>query len=485
MTTFLLRVLSGPFAFFAVYFLIPGGFSRSAVIVMATFMWMALWWTTQPVPMAISTILPLIILPASGVMTVTALATLYGQPIFFWIMAFGLMGHAIHKHGLAKRFAIWLLSIRGVANTTRRIVFFHMLACGLISTVISDVGVVAMMIPIGVSVISYSRALSGQSDTGGPSRFGAAMALGTMYGAIAGGCATLAGVPVNVVANGLLERLTGDRIGWFRWMLVGVPVFLATLAVSYFLLILFFPPEFSKIPAGQERLREEGQKMGKMSKGEKNVLVTFLVMVAFFLVPSVTPFLLGRQHPFVAWQARAMSIYVVSPLILLLLFALPTDLKRGQFTLHWKEDGVQHSPWEAMLIAASAVAMTDALSQFGFIEVITGYVRELGISRASLPFIAAFTGSTMTEFGSGAAITAILGNIFIPAARELGFNPASIAVLLANVAIGKAFPWGTAPSVVYASGEATIKDMVTVGLAASILLPITVALVHIAFAPIF
>ena len=146
---------------------------------------------------------------------------------------------------------------------------------------------------------------------------------------------------------------------------------------------------------------------------------------------------------------------------------------------------MQQSPWEAMLIAASAVAMTDALTQFGFVEVMTGYVREFGLTRTSLPFVAAFAGSTMTEFASGAAITAVMGNIFIPAASDLGFNPASTAVILANVAIGKAFPWGTAPSVVYASGEASIKDMVKVGLVASILLPVTVALVHILFAPIF
>src|SRR5687767_14427141 len=141
-TSFLLQLLSGPFAFLAVYFLAPDAFSHNAVIVMATFMWMVLWWTMQPVPMAISTILPMIILPALGVMNVGAITALYGQPIFFWIMGFGLLGHAIQKHGLAKRFALWLLSLKGVANTTHRILFFHMLTCGFIAWMISDVGVV-------------------------------------------------------------------------------------------------------------------------------------------------------------------------------------------------------------------------------------------------------------------------------------------------------------------------------------------------------
>lgn len=484
-TSFILKLLSGPMAFLAVYNIAPDAFNQDAVIVMATFMWMVLWWTTQPVPMAVATVIPIVILPALGVMRVREITLLYGQPIFFWIMAFGLLGHAIHKHGMAKRFAIGILSIKGVANTTRRIVFFHMLACGLLSIVISDVGVVAMMIPIGISVIAYARTLAGEAEVVGRSRFGTAMALGTMYGAIAGGCATLAGVPVNAVANGLLESITGSGISWFRWMLVGVPVALATLAVSYFLLMFFFPPEFSEIPAGQEKLREEAKKLGKMSRGEKNVLITFLFLVAFFTLPSITPLLFGSQHPFVEWQARAMSIYSVPPLILLLLFGLPTDLKKGEFTLHWKTDGVQKAPWEAMLIGASAVAMTGALTQFGFVEVVIGFIRELGLSKVSFPFVAAYSTSILTEFTSGAAIVAVFGNIFIPGADEVGFNAASTAVLLANVAIGKTFPWVTAPSIVYASGQADIRDMVKVGLVAGILLPATVALVHILFAPIF
>ena len=81
--------------------------------------------------------------------------------------------------------------------------------------------------------------------------FGAFMTLGTFYASIAGGTATIMGVPHNAIAVSLLDRLTGRQLGFFEWMMVGVPVFLSLLATFYATLWLLARPEVRDLPGGE------------------------------------------------------------------------------------------------------------------------------------------------------------------------------------------------------------------------------------------
>src|SRR3990172_9236375 len=289
MTKHLLSLLLGPCVFLVVYFLPLGGLPRSGQIVLATFLWAIAWWMTQPVPWGISALLPMLIFPALGVMNVTATTALYGQTIFIWVLGLSLFGYAMEKHGLAKRFAIGMLNLPGVSGTTNRLLFIYMVTTGIVSLFVSTAAVVAMMMPIGLSLLSYVRSISGQSGLHGRSNFGTFIALGTLYGSVSGGVATIIGHAPGVVAVSLLERLTGETMGFFRWMQLGVPLAIVLLVTYYFILRFFFPPELKEIPRGREFLRQEAAKLGRMKRGEKNVVAAFVVMVFLFMIPSIAP----------------------------------------------------------------------------------------------------------------------------------------------------------------------------------------------------
>ena len=112
--------------------------------------------------------------------------------------------------------------------------------------------------------------------------------------------------------------------------------------------------------------------------------------------------------------------------------------------LTWK-DAEQQSPWNIMFLVGAGVAMTDALTQFGFVELMGGMHRRVWESapsrcRISWPRLVAAT----TNMISGTAAATLYCGIFIPAAAQIGFNPASMAILIANVAIGLIFPWAGA-----------------------------------------
>ena len=156
----ILKLASGPIVFLVVYAIPFEGLSVEARIVLAIFGWMVVWWMAQPIPWAITSLLPLLLFPAFGIMNVTRAGGLYGQSLFFFLWGTSLVGFAMAKSGLAKRSALLLLSVRGMSSSTYRMAFGLMLVTALISGFVSDVAVVAIMMPIAISVVAYIRQMA-------------------------------------------------------------------------------------------------------------------------------------------------------------------------------------------------------------------------------------------------------------------------------------------------------------------------------------
>lgn len=478
----LLKIVLGPAGFGLVFLLCWISLSYGISVVVATFIWAVVWWVLQPIPWTITSLIPLFVFPMMGILSTGETVALFGQNIFFWILGTVMLGYAMEKHGLAKRMALGFLSVKGGASTTYRLTFMFMLATAVVSMFVSDAAAVAIMIPIGMSVVSYLRRLG--DGKRGFGNVGAIFALGALCAAEAGGMATIVGLPHNALAVALAESLGGRSIGWFQWMMVGTPLFLTVLVVDYWILRFFFPPEFKEIPGGEQVIRRQLKALGNMNRGEANVLIAFFVMVTLFILPSLVALILGRSDPLAADLKSSLPIWVVPPFTLVLLFLLPIDAGKGEFTLEWK-DVSHHAPWNAMFLCASALAMTDALAEFGFTELVAEQLQDFVPDSATLPFFVAFVVGIGTNVISGLAATSLFCNIFIPIAVETGFNPASIAMLIPNNGLGIMFPWaGAAAGTAFATGYLKLKDMFKVGLAATIALALITASGHLLFAPI-
>ena len=479
-TRFGLRLLAGPAAF-AVVLLVPLGLSYEARVTLATFACAVVWWMTRPLPWAVAAMLPFLVFPAAGVMDIAATMRLYGQPIFFWIMGTVLMGHAIEKHGVAHRFTLVFLSLPGIGSRTYRLTFAYMFMVGVVSMFVSDAATIAMTIPIGIAVVRHVQQMSGApSDT--KTNFGAFMTLGTFYAAVAGGTASMMGVPHNAIAISMLERFTGRQLGFFEWMAVGVPVFLGLLVTFYGVLWLLARPEIRTLPTAEAFLRNEREKLGPLRRDEYRVLMVFGAMVLLFTLPALVGLLLGPAHPIARWAGRALSVWVVPPAAMFLLFTVPSAAQPGGGLLTWK-DAERHAPWGVMILVTGAVAMTDALTQFGFVDFMGGIVDRLGIGPAALPYVAAAIVAITTNLISGTAAAALFCTLFIPAAVETGYNPASIAVLIANVALGLVFPWaGAASATAFAVGDIQMERMIRIGVVATAVFIGVVATIHVMLA---
>jgi sodium-dependent dicarboxylate transporter 2/3/5 len=476
--TYWLKLLAGPLAFAAILAL-PLALSYEGRVALATFICVIVWWMTEPMPWAVAAMLPFLVFPGAGVMDIADTMRLYGQPIFFWIMGTVLMGYAIEKHGLAHRFALAFLALRGVGGKTARLTFAYMSMVGIISMFVSDAATIAMTIPIGMSVVRHTLTMAG-APARDRTNFAAFITLATLYASVAGGAATIMGVPHNAISVSLLEQFTGRQLGFFEWMAAGVPVFLVLLGAFYGLLWMLVRPEIRDIPSGEAFLREERRKLGPLRSDERRVLLVFAVMVTLFTLPTLAGLAFGAQHPAAQGINRALPVWVVPPAVMFLLFTIRSNGEPGSALVTWK-DAQHHAPWGTMFLVGGAVAMTDALTEFGFADLVGGMVKGLGISATLLPYIAATVAGVTTNFISG---TALYCTIFIPAAAQIGFNPASMAILIGNVAVGLIFPWaGATAATAFAAGDIAMDRMIKVGIVATVAFILIVATIHLILAP--
>ena len=478
----LMKFFSGPLTFIALYLAPYEGLSPEGRIVLAIFGWMITWWMAQPVPWAVAALLPLVLFPGFGLMTIGRTVGLYGQNVFFWLLGTVLLGYTIQRHGLAKRFALWFLSRRVIGGNTYRLIFGFMLSTSICSMFISDAASVAMMMPVGISLVAYVRTVGGISPSQ-KTNLGTFMSLACLYGAVAGGTATLVGTPYNVLSVGLLQTLIGQDLGFFDWMKVGVPVWITSLGMFYLVLCLFLRPEVPHLPGGAEFIQQERKKLGPLSSAERATLFVFVSMVTLFILPALISLTLGGEHPLTKWVRVALSIYVVPPAIVLLMFCTPVNWRKSEFLLTWREV-TEHAPWNIMLMCASAVGVSVALVEFGFVTFAEGLIAGLGLGPYSLPFVTALLVAVGANMVTASAVTALFGTILTPAAQLIGLNPVSMAILIPQMATGIMLPWsGPAVAIAFASGDAELKDMIRIGAVATALLAILVPGIHTLLAP--
>jgi sodium-dependent dicarboxylate transporter 2/3/5 len=475
---YVFKLLAGPAAF-AVVMALPTGASYQGRVALATFICAIVWWMTEPMPWAIAAMLPFVVFPAAGVMDIAATTRLYGQPIFFWIMGTALMGYAIEKHGLAQRIALGFLSLPGVGGRTSRLMFAYMAITGVISMFVSDAATVAMTIPIGMSLVLHVGTLAGAQH--GRANFAAFITLGTFYAAVAGGTATIMGVPHNAIALSVLQQTTGRELGFFEWMEAGVPIFVALLVAFYAILWWLVPPETRDIPNAAAFLRREHARLGPITPNERRVLLVFAAMVVLFTLPTLASLIAGERHPLAVIANRALPVWVVPPAVMFLLFTIRSASDSSESLVTWA-DTARHAPWNSMFLVGGAVAMTDALTQFGYVELMGSAIKDLGVGHVTLPFLAAaFVGIT-TNFISA---TALYCSVYIPAAAQIGFSPASMAMLIANTAVGVVFPWaGATSATAFAAGEIRLDKMIRIGVIATAVLIVVVAAIHLMIATV-
>ena len=458
---FVLRVLAGPAAFAVVRAAPLTGLSPEAHVALGGYAWVVAWWVAMPVPWAVTSFLPFVLLPLGAEMRLTEVAASYGHVILPYLVGVMLFGHAFQKHGLARRIALSALCIPGVARSGAGLILAILVVSAVMSTVFSDLAVIVMMTPI---VLSLTRSVAP-----GAKRMSAAASLAVLYGAAAGALATPTGIVFNALTLSLLDQLTGYSVSFAQWMSTGVLLTVAHFPVCYLILRYMLPPEVQAIPDAHTRFLKEREQLGPMSRGERNVLFVLILMLALWTLPTVA-------------EIGFLEIWYVPPVAMVLLFVLPVDAKRGEMTLETR-DFQQGVGWNVLFLVLGGMALADVLTTLGAIDWLAGRLTG-NVTAGALPWVAGLATPLLTQLASGAATSIMVSTILFPIADALGYNPTILARIIAGTAQAVAFPWSSpAAAATFAFGAVGFGTMFRVGIVATVLTSIVVIALSMILVP--
>ncbi|MHA7830218.1 MAG: SLC13 family permease [Flagellimonas sp.] len=458
-------LVSGPLAFlYIILFFHPEGLGASANAVLATVSWVAIWWITEAISIAMTALLPIILFPITGGLGLGETTASYGHKYIFLYIGGFILAIAIEKWSLHKRIALSIIKI--VGTNVVNIILGFMVATAFLSMWISNTAATVMILPMGMAIVAqlYDNPNTIENEN---LIFGKALMLAIAYSASIGGISTLIGSPTNLVLAGVVESTFGMEITFSQWFLFAFPIAMVLLFICWkYLTGYAFKFKQKAFPGGRKEISVQLRMLGKMSFEEKMVLVIFLGTAFAWISRS---FLLQKFVP-------NLDDTIISISTAILLFVAPTSTK-GKRILVWK-DAVR-LPWDIVLLFGGGLALASGFESSGLALWIGKKLTALD----SLPFIVVLVivvamVNFLTEITSNIATTAMLLPVLLSLAPILGIHPYYL-MMGATVAASCAFmlPVATPPNaVVFGSGYLNMADMVRKGIWMNLISILTVTL---------
>ena len=427
--------------------------SFEAAAVLATASWMVSWWISEAVSISVTALLPLIIFPLTGVMVVNDVGANYGSSIVFLFFGGFVLALGLEKVNLHRRIALTIIKKTG--TSPNKVILGFMIATSFMSMWISNTASTVVMLPIALSVINLLIDQQ-ESSTKQTRNFALSVMLGIAFSANAGGIATVIGTPPNSVLIGLLENEYQIQISFVKWMAIGLPFAIVMITIIYLVLVYgMFSTKGLQFSASQEVIDNELEKLGPIKPKEKQVLWVFGIVVSLWifrtLINSVLPGL-------------KLSDTVISILGAVALFAIPFDLKKGDFILEWKD--TQKLSWGILILFGGGLALAKGMSATGIVSLITTYIADGNFSILLTASFLIILMLFMTELMSNVALVAVLAPVVAGIALGLEI-PLLYLLIPVTMASSCAFmlPMATPPNaIVFASGFIKVHEMARVGI---------------------
>jgi len=443
----------GPLLFVIVLlFVHPEGMSKPAQAVLASALWIAVWWVTEAVPIAVTALLPIVLFPITNALGLSETTASYGHKYIFLFIGGFMLSIVIEKWNLHKRIALNIINI--VGTNVVQIILGFMLATAFLSMWISNTATAVMILPVGMAIVIQ---LKDNPLTNADENliFGKALMLAIAYSASIGGMATLIGTPPNLVFAGVVEKTYGIEITFAQWFMFGLPISMILLFTSWFYLTRYaFSFKQKSFPGGKSEIDKQLQSLGKLSYEEKLVLIVFGLTALAWITRS---FVLSKFIPNIDDTIIAICFAII-------LFILPSS-KKNTPLLTWK-DAVK-IPWGILLLFGGGMALALGFQETGLAVWIGGQLTSLEtVPLIVLLLILITSVNFLTEITSNLATTAMLLPVLVSLAQAIGINPYFLLVGT-TVAASCAFmlPVATPPNaVVFGSGYLKIEDMVKKGI---------------------
>ncbi len=453
----------GPVAFVTVLWLPLATLSSSAHRLAAVVALVAVLWLTEALPLAVTALAGPILAVLCGIAPARVALAPFADPLVFLLIGTFMLAEAMFVHGLDRRIAFAALGSRVVGANMGRLVFVYAAVGAAISMWVSNIATTALMFPIGLSLIAHFARAVPHDNTSVP-RFALGLMLLTSFAPAVGGLATPVGTAPNLIGISLLDRHADIAVPFFKWVAVTLPITVTLLVflIGYFHTVCL--RGLSLPTVSTELVRKEGQQLGPMTRGQRNVLIAFSVTSILWVTPGLVGWTGGAALS--RTLSETIPAGVAAMVGAILLFVLPVDWRSRRFTLTWTE--AVRIDWGIILLYGGGLALGELAFATGLAEAAgKGLAARLPVE-TPLTLTMLFTGFAIlvSEATSSTVTATMVVPIAIVVAKAAGVRPLEPALgATLGASMGFMMPISAASNaIVYGSGYVPITAMIRHGL---------------------
>lgn len=498
-------------------------------------LWMAFYWMAEPLPLPVTSFLPVLLFPLLGIMSSEETAMAYLNDIGIMIVCSLTIAGAVETTNLHKRIALKSLLVIGTSNL--KLLLGFMLVTMFLSMWIPNTASTSIMAPIVLAVVDQMHGTSDgpddkvergklktvamdgtvdQHDKSNPNqesprpvrpvpkregpecaemKLRKVMLLSVAYAANIGGTGSLIGTGPNLVLKGVIEARFPDchLVTFATWMLYNAPPMLICVLLAWLYLqwlVKLAMKDCRRLT--EDKIREEITRryddLGPLSFPEMVVIGLMVIMVSLWFTM--------RPRFFIGWadllpHGHTIKGTVPAMAVALLLFVIPKNPRRPTTSppiMTWEEANAK-AQWGVMVLIGGGMALAAASKKTGLSKILADELKVMNaLPNGVTVTLFCFAASLLTEITSNTAVISILLPVILDMAVGLRVHPLYFAMPV-TIACSFSFmlPAATPPNaIVYGLGNLRIPDMAKPGFVMNtVCVVVEIAMIHILGFPIF
>jgi len=421
------------------YTMIGSGAAVGAAWTGAVVLLCAVWWIFEPIPIPVTSLVPLAVFPMVGVLDADDIGQSYGSPLVLLMMGGFMLSVAMERSQTHRRIALTMVHWFGRGGG-RSLVLGFMVASALLSMWISNAATTLMLLPIAMAIVDKT------SDTA----LQTSLLLGVAYAASIGGVGTPIGTPPNLVFMTVYTQTTGHELGFVQWMSWAIPIVLVMIPATAFWLTRGLSNR-SKILLPE---------VGPWRAEEVRTLLVFAATAILWIT---------RKEPLGGWSGwlglDGANDASVALLAVIAMHLIPSGKADGSRLLDWKS--AARIPWGILILYGGGIAIAKAFESSGLSESIGANMNAVTLVPVLVMVgLVCLSVTFLTEVTSNTATATLLMPILAATAIAADIDPKLIMVPAAiSCSFAFMLPVATPPNaIVFASDRISIKTMAREGL---------------------
>lgn len=421
--------------FFIIILIMPTmqGLTPAGQRALAVFILVMSFWITRVLPLAVSSILGIALLPMLGVMELEKTFSLFGSKSIFFILGALILAAGIYHTGLGSRMAFKIISFSG--KNPVNLLFGILFTAAFLSCIMPEHAVAALLFPIILEIVVSLDLKPLESN------YAKLLFLSMAWGAVIGGITTYLGGARNLLAVGILEKNYGISIGFFEWIKYSWPIPVIMLVIFALIIKYFADIDIKDTSKSIKKMKEESEARGDLDRCEKKLIIVLTAVIfSWLFLSSFIP----------------ISITALLGGVLMVAFKI----------VDWQQIE-NYVNWGVILMYGGAVVVASSLVESGVTDWFAeSFFSDLSLSPLLFIIVIAIFSSLLTEGVSNVASVAVILPFAFSAAQAYNLNPVLITLSVA-LSGGLAFllPMGTPPNAIaFSSGYYRVKDALKWGI---------------------